>query len=65
MSPNPPQQLDSMQWPDWMKRDGRPIWLKLRTAEKRRRLTRWDTARKRRSKTGGDFRVIRSRWSDT
>ncbi len=56
MSPRPPQRLDIREWPTWMTRGGKPIWLKLSVPPGRRRIFRCDN-NGRQSSTGGFFRL--------
>ena len=61
LSPRPPQKLDVGEWPVWMTRGGKPIWLKLSVPPGLRKITRCDE-NGRQSSAGGFFRVSRNAW---
>ena len=56
-SPRRPQRLESHLWPDWMTRDGQPIWFELSVPSGRRRVMRCDSEG-RSSERGGYFRAL-------
>jgi hypothetical protein len=46
LSPNPPQKLNCVQWPEWMRPDGAPVWLKLDITTPRMAVFRSDNSGK-------------------
>ncbi len=58
LSPRPPQQLRTAEWPAWMTRGGQAIWLSLPVPAGRRKVTRCDD-QGRASAAGHHFRVRR------
>ena len=59
ISPRKPQQLKSQSWPDWMVKNGRPIWMELDVPEGRRRAIRcYEDGVS--SAEGGFFRIVKS-----
>ena len=61
MSPRRPQRLDTSQWPDWMKRNGQYIWMKLHFPGKRSRVVRC-TSDGADSANGTHFRIDTPQW---
>ena len=57
LSPREPGKLDCSEWPDWMKRNGKPVWLELPVCDSRLEVNRWDKGRCKKSANGGHFRV--------